>query len=125
MTRHSLLPDQCALRALTIVAVALATACMLAACGDKSAAQAIAAKKAPPAVPVLTGQVVEKSVPLRLHAIGNVETVASVAQLYLGNILYAIELAALSLEDEDKTEDAAFYRGIGRKLADAHGRARP
>ena len=52
------------------------------------------------------------------------ETVASVAQLYLGNILYAIELAALSLEDEGKAEDAAFYRGIGRKLADAHGRAR-
>jgi hypothetical protein len=55
---------------------------------------------------------------------GEVETVASVAQLYLGNILYAIELAALSLEDEGKAEDAAFYRGIGRKLADAHGRAR-
>jgi hypothetical protein len=55
---------------------------------------------------------------------GESETVASVAQLYLGNILYAIELAALSLEDEGKEEDAAFYRGIGRKLAEAHGRAR-
>ena len=53
-----------------------------------------------------------------------VETVASVAQLFLGNILYAIELAALSLEDEGKDDDAAFYRGIGRKLAEAHGRAR-
>ena len=53
------------------------------------------------------------------------ETVASIATLYLGNILYAIELAALSLEEQEKTADAAFYRGIGRKLADAWGRERP
>ena len=51
-----------------------------------------------------------------------VETVASVADLYLGNILYAIELAALSLEEQGKPDDAAFYRGIARKLADARGR---
>lgn len=50
------------------------------------------------------------------------ETVASVSTLYLGNILYAIERCALSLEDEGKPDDAAFYRGIGRKLAEAHGR---
>jgi len=53
------------------------------------------------------------------------ETVASVAQLYLGNILYALERAALSLEEEDRREDAAFYRGIARKLAEARGRERP
>jgi hypothetical protein len=53
------------------------------------------------------------------------ETVGDVANLYLGNILYAIELAALSLEEQDKREDAAFYRGIARKLADARGRERP
>ena len=53
------------------------------------------------------------------------ETVASVANLYLGNILYAIELAALSLEEQGKREDAAFYRGIARKLAEARGRERP
>jgi hypothetical protein len=52
------------------------------------------------------------------------ETVASVAQLYLGNILYAIERAALSLEEEGRREDAAFYRGIARKLAEARGRER-
>jgi hypothetical protein len=46
------------------------------------------------------------------------------AELYLGNLLYAIERCALSLEAEGKPLDAAFYRGIGRKLADAHGRAR-
>ena len=50
------------------------------------------------------------------------ETVAGVAQLYLGNILYALELAAISLEDQRKPTDAAFYRGIARKLADARGR---
>ena len=51
------------------------------------------------------------------------ETVADVAGLYLGNILYAIELAALALDDQGKPEDAAFYRGIARKLAEARGRA--
>ena len=52
------------------------------------------------------------------------ETVASLAQLYLGNILYAIELAATSLEAEGKPDNAAYYRGIARKLAEAHGRER-
>jgi len=51
------------------------------------------------------------------------ETVCSVAELYLGNILYALELAALGLEEQKKPADAAFYRGIARKLAEAHGRA--
>ena len=50
------------------------------------------------------------------------ESVGALAELYLGNILYALELAALSLEAQDKRDDAAFYRGIARKLADAHGR---
>jgi hypothetical protein len=52
------------------------------------------------------------------------ETVESLAQLYLGNILYAIELAATALQAEGKVEDAAYYRGIARKLAEAHGRAK-
>ena len=46
------------------------------------------------------------------------------AQLYLGNILYAIERCALSLDEAGQPLDAAFYRGIGRKLAEAHGKAR-
>jgi hypothetical protein len=50
------------------------------------------------------------------------ESVASVAALYLGNILYALERAALGLEEENKMADAQFYRGIARKLADARGR---
>jgi hypothetical protein len=52
------------------------------------------------------------------------ETVASLATLYLGNILYALEACALSLEQQGKTDDAAFYRGIARKLATAHGQAK-
>ena len=50
------------------------------------------------------------------------ETVGSVAALYLGNLLYALELAAMTLEAQGKPEDAAFYRGIARKLAEARGR---
>jgi hypothetical protein len=42
------------------------------------------------------------------------------AQLYLGNILYALERCAMSLEADAQTNDAAFYRGIARALADAH-----
>lgn len=50
------------------------------------------------------------------------ESVGDLAALYLGNILYAIELSALSLEADGKKDEAAFYRGIGRKLAEARGR---
>lgn len=50
------------------------------------------------------------------------ESVSSLAQLYLGNILYALELAAIALEEQQKPTDAAFYRGIARKLAEARGR---
>jgi hypothetical protein len=52
------------------------------------------------------------------------ETVGELAELYLGNILYALELAAVGLEGQGRRDDAAFYRGIARKLAEAHGRPR-
>lgn len=52
------------------------------------------------------------------------ETVAGVAGLYLGNILYALEVTALSLDEQQKPADAGFYRGIARKLAEARGRER-
>ncbi len=52
-------------------------------------------------------------------------TVGALAELYLGNILYALELAALSLDEQRRSEDAAFYRGIARKLAEARGTERP
>jgi hypothetical protein len=55
---------------------------------------------------------------------GAQETVGDVAELYLGNILYAIEMAAMTLESQGKVVDAAFYRGIARKLAEARGRER-
>lgn len=50
------------------------------------------------------------------------ESFSDVAALYLGNILYALEVTALSLESEQKADDAAFYRGIARKLATMRGR---
>jgi hypothetical protein len=53
------------------------------------------------------------------------ESVGDLAGLYLGNILYALELAALTLEREGKSDAAVFYRGIARKLAEARGRETP
>jgi hypothetical protein len=50
------------------------------------------------------------------------ETVGSLAELYLGNLLYALERCAMALEDEGKADDAAFYRAIARKLAKARGK---
>ena len=52
------------------------------------------------------------------------ETVGALAQLYLGNILFALESTALTLEQQGKADDAAFYRGIARKLAEAHGKSK-
>ena len=52
------------------------------------------------------------------------ETVGELSQLYLGNILFALEQTALSLDQQGKKDDAAFYRGIARKLAEAHGRSK-
>ena len=52
------------------------------------------------------------------------DTVGELSELYLGNILYALERCALALAEEGKSADAKFYRGIGRLLADAHGRHR-
>ena len=50
------------------------------------------------------------------------ETVGGLAQLYLGNILFALESTALTLDEQGKKDDASFYRGIARKLAEAHGK---
>jgi hypothetical protein len=52
------------------------------------------------------------------------DTVGGLAQLYLGNILFALESTALTLEQQGKRDDAAFYRGIARKLAEAHGKSK-
>jgi hypothetical protein len=52
------------------------------------------------------------------------ETVGSLSELYLGNILFALETCALALTEQGKSADAAFYRGIARKLAEAYGRSK-
>jgi hypothetical protein len=51
------------------------------------------------------------------------ETVPEIAELYLGNILFSLERTAMALESEGRADDANFYRGIGRLLAEARGRA--
>jgi hypothetical protein len=50
------------------------------------------------------------------------ESVSELAELYLGNLLYALERCAMALETEGKADDAAFYRAIARKLASARGK---
>lgn len=50
------------------------------------------------------------------------DTVCALAELYLGNLLYALERCAMSLEGEGKKEDADFYRAIARKMAQARGK---
>lgn len=52
------------------------------------------------------------------------ESVGGLAELYLGNILYALERCALAMAEEGRGADAKFYRGIGKLLADAHGKAK-
>jgi hypothetical protein len=49
------------------------------------------------------------------------DTVASLAELYLGNILYALERCALALSEQGDREGAAYYRGLARALAEARG----
>jgi hypothetical protein len=50
------------------------------------------------------------------------EGVGALAELYLGNILFALENTAMALDQQGQKENAAFYRGIARKLAEAHGK---
>jgi hypothetical protein len=50
-------------------------------------------------------------------------TVSSLAELYLGNILYALERCAMSLDAEGDVDGAAYYRGLAKALADARGHA--
>ena len=56
------------------------------------------------------------------EAAGSDESVGALAALYLGNILFALEKTATRFDEEGKGDNAAFYRGIARKLAEARGR---
>jgi hypothetical protein len=51
-------------------------------------------------------------------------TVSELAELYLGNLLYALERCALALESEGDAEGAAYYRGLAREFAEARGKAK-
>lgn len=50
------------------------------------------------------------------------DTVAGLAELYLGNILFALERTAMALDEEGASDNAAFHRAIARKLAEARGK---
>ena len=50
------------------------------------------------------------------------DTVGALSELYLGNILFALESTAMALDQQGQKDNAAFYRGIARKLAEAHGK---
>lgn len=52
------------------------------------------------------------------------QTVGELSELYLGNILYALERCALAMAEEGRGADAKFYRGIGKLLAEAHGKSK-
>ena len=59
----------------------------------------------------------------QFNEMGMVLYAADVEEFRIRNILYALERTAMALESEAKTDDAAFYRGIARVLADARGRS--
>ncbi len=40
---------------------------------------------------------------------------------HLGPILFALEVCAVSLDEARRPEDAAYYRSLARRLADAGG----
>ena len=50
-------------------------------------------------------------------------TVAEIADVYLGNLLYALERCAMALAADGNAEGAAWYRALARALAEARGAA--
>jgi hypothetical protein len=52
----------------------------------------------------------------------NREAVGAVAAEHLGPMLYALEVCAVSLEQAGRVEDAAYYRQLAARLAEAGGR---
>jgi hypothetical protein len=52
-------------------------------------------------------------------------SVGELAELYLGNILYALERCAMSFDAAGDAEGAAYYRGLAKALAEARGVTKP
>ncbi len=52
----------------------------------------------------------------------NATAVGEVAARYLGAILYAIEVCAVSMDGAGRGDDARYYRAIASELADAGGK---
>ena len=54
----------------------------------------------------------------------NPGAVGVVVAEHMGPILYALELCALSMDEAGRSQDAAYYRAVAAKLADAGGSLR-
>ena len=54
----------------------------------------------------------------------NPETVGALAAEHLGPILYALEACALQMEEGGRREEAAYFRALARRLAEAGGQPR-
>jgi hypothetical protein len=52
----------------------------------------------------------------------NRAAVAEVAAEHLGPILYALEVCAVSMDQAGRPDDAAYYRLVAARLAEAGGR---
>jgi hypothetical protein len=51
----------------------------------------------------------------------NRAAVGAVAADHLPSLLYALEVCAVALDESGRGEDADYYRGLARQLADAGG----
>jgi hypothetical protein len=51
----------------------------------------------------------------------NAEALGRVAEEFLGPLLYALEVCAVSMDGAGRADDAAYYRALARRLADAGG----
>ena len=51
----------------------------------------------------------------------NAAAVGAVAAQYLGPLLYALEVCAVSMDQAERPDDARYYRTIAGALADAGG----
>ncbi len=54
----------------------------------------------------------------------NPETVGALAAAHLGPILYALEACALQMEEAGRPDEAAYFRELARRLAEAGGEPR-
>ena len=55
----------------------------------------------------------------------NSVAIGEVAAEHLTPLLYALEYCAVTMEGDDRTEDASYYRSLAQLLSDAGSREKP